>query len=127
MGEVVEMPKEEVYESVDEMVADGASDVLYKTIEGFKPHKSINIGSITAGDMIEWTEANEGEAKRTAALRLISKSLVGSKEKGYPRISSDKDIPKFRTMRHDVTERIVKEILKLNGMNVSTDRATKND
>jgi len=127
MGDVVAMPKEEVYESVDEMVSDGASEVKYNTIPGFKDGKMINIGSVSAGDMIEWTESNEGEAKRTAGLRLITKSLVGSKEKGYPRISSDKDIPKLKTMRHDVTERIVKEILKLNGMNVKADNAAKND
>lgn len=124
---VKEAKDESVYESVDEMVSDGASEVQYATIEGFKPNKLINIGSVSAGDMIEWSEANEGEAKKTAGLRLITKSLVGSKEKGYPRISSDRDIPKLRTMRHNVTERIVKEILKLNGMTVKQDKDLKND
>jgi hypothetical protein len=113
-----------IYESVDEMVADGASEVQFAEIEGFHPEKRIRIGSVSAGDMIEWSEANETEAKRTAGLRLISKSLVN---KAGVRISSDKDIAKFRTMRHNVTERIVKEILKLNGMTVKADEKAKND
>lgn len=114
---------EQVYESVDEMVADGASEVTYKNIEGFKPGKMIRIGSVTAGDMIEWSEANETEAKRTAGLRLITKSLVNSKGQ---RISSDRDILKLRQMRHDVTERIVKEILDLNKMGLKQDKESKN-
>lgn len=116
--------EQQVYGSVDDMVADGAAEVQYLEIEGFKPGKMIRIGSVTAGDMIEWSEANEGEAKRTAGLRLITKSLVN--DKGI-RISSDKDILKLRTMRHNVTERIVKEILKLNGMTVKQDKDAKND
>jgi molybdopterin-guanine dinucleotide biosynthesis protein len=106
------------------MVEDGASQTEYAIVEGFKPGKKIRIGSVTAGDMIEWSEANEGEAKRTAGLRLICKSLVN--DAGI-RISSDKDIVKLRTMRHNVSERIVKEILKLNGMNVKADDAAKKD
>jgi hypothetical protein len=122
--EAVEAP-DQAYDSVDEMVADGASTVDYAWIEGFKPGgKKIRIGSVNAGDMIEWSEANEGEAKRTAGLRLIQKSLVNA---NGDRISTDKDIIKFRTMRHNVTERIVKEILKLNGMTVKTDEAAKKD
>ena len=115
---------EEVYESVDEMVADGAAEVTYKSIDGFKEGKKIRIGSLTADDMIIWSEANEGEAKRTAGLRLIAKSLVNSKG---VRISSDKDIQKFRQMRHDVTERIVKEIINHNKMSSSKDKELKND
>jgi hypothetical protein len=116
--------EDSIYESVDEMVSDGASEVQFAEIEGFKEGKKIRIGSVTAGDMIEWSDANETEAKRTAGLRLICKSLVN---KAGVRISSDKDIAKFRTMRHNVTERIVKEILKLNGMNIKADEKAKND
>lgn len=117
--------KEVVYGSVEEMLKDGASEVKYASIGGFKDGgPKIRIGSVSAGDMIEWSEANEGEAKRTAGLRLITKSLVN--DAGI-RISSDKDIKHLREMRHDVTERIVKEILKLNGMTTKQDNATKND
>lgn len=119
-----EVAQDEIYSSVDEMVADGASTVEFAVIDGFKPGKKIRIGSVNAGDMIEWSEANEGEAKRTAGLRLIQKSLVNA---SGDRISTDRDLIKFRTMRHNITERIVKEILKLNGMSVKTDDAAKKD
>lgn len=115
---------DEVYESVDDMVADGASEVEYAVIEGFKAGKLIRIGSVNAGDMIDWSEANEGEAKRTAGLRLIQKSLVNKDGK---RIGNPTDLGKLRTMRHNITERIVKEILKLNGMNVKQDAEAKKD
>jgi len=115
---------EDIYGSVDDMVADGASEVEYAVIDGFKEGKKIRIGSVNAGDMIEWSEANEGEAKRTAGLRLVLKSLV---DKTGKRIGVPTDLPKLRTMRHNITERIVKEILKLNGMNVKQDDAAKKD
>jgi len=115
---------EQIYGSVDEMVSDGASEVEYAVIDGFKPGKKIRIGSVNAGDMIEWSEANEGEAKRTAGLRLIQKSLV---DKDGKRIGQPTDLQKLRTMRHNITERIVKEILKLNGMNVKQDAEAKKD
>lgn len=115
---------QKIYGSVDEMVGDGATEVEYRVIPGFKSGTFIRIGSVSAGDMIEWSEAGEGEAKRTAGLRLIVKSLVNA---DGVRISSDKDIVKFRTMRHKDTERIVKEILDLNGINVKQDKDAKND
>ena len=129
---IEEVEEDAVYGSVDEMVADGATDVKYATIEGFQSGKKVCIGSVSAGDMIEWSEANEGEAKKNAGLRLIGKSLVDGipgKHKGATgrRISGDKDIQKFKTMRHEVTERIVKDVLKLNGINLKADNAAKND
>jgi hypothetical protein len=99
-------------ESMDEIT--GANDDEFAMVEGFTKDKPFRIGSLTAGDMIEWTEAGEGEAKRTAGLRLICKSLVNSKG---DRIALDpKNIAVFRAKSHKVTERIVKEILILNGM-----------
>jgi 5-enolpyruvylshikimate-3-phosphate synthase len=38
-----------------------------------------------------------------------------------------KNIEKFRGMRHKETERIVKEILKLNGMTVKAEAEAKKD
>ena len=109
-----------IFESVDEMLAE--PDVEYALIPGW--NGTIRVGSLTAGDMIEWSEANEGEAKRTAGLRLIVKSLVNSEGK---RIGTDKHIPLFRAKSHKVTERIVKEILKLNGFQVAEGTPAKKD
>lgn len=100
--------------SMDDILA--AEDVEYANVEGFKPGEVFRIQSLTAGDLIEWSEANEGEAKRTAGLRLIVKSLV---DKDGKRIAGDEHIATFRKKSHKVTERIVREILKLNGMTVT--------
>jgi hypothetical protein len=86
--------------------------------------KKVRIASVTANDIIQWSEANEGEAKRTMGLRLITRSLV---DKDGKRISGDHDIPMLRTKSHKITEAIVKAILKLNGMNVKAEEASKND
>ena len=100
-----------------------AEDVEYAYVEGFKPGTVFRIQSLTAGDMIEWSEANEGEAKRTAGLRLIVKSLVDEEGRS---IAGPEHLAVFRKKSHKVTERIVKDILKLNGMTVKGD-AAKND
>jgi hypothetical protein len=98
-------------------------DVEYATIPAFKEGEFFRIKSLTAGDMIDWSEANEGEAKRTAGLRLIVKSLVDEDGK---RIANDSHIALFRKKSHKRAEEIVKAILKLNGMNVKgTDEAKK--
>lgn len=124
------MAEEElVYGSLDEIVSDGAQQVEFRTIDGFAgpTGRKIRIGSVTAGDMIEWSEANEGDAKRTAGLRLITKSLVNAKGERYA--DDPKNIQKFRGMRHRETQRIVEEILELNGMKVKKDKeeAAKKD
>lgn len=104
--------------SLDDIMA--AADVEYGTAPGFAPGQVFRIQSLTAGDMIDWSEANEGEAKRTAGLRLIVKSLVD--EKGA-RILADEHIAVLRRKSHRVTEGIVKAILKLNGMNVEQEKS----
>lgn len=112
-----------VYGSMEDIQASGIGDVEYAIIDGFRPGEKSRIGSLTAGDLIEWSESNDGEAKRTAGLRLITKSLVGP-EPGNVRYADDpKNVEVFRKCRHRETERIVKEILKLNGMNVKADGA----
>ncbi|MES2360076.1 MAG: hypothetical protein V4529_17175 [Gemmatimonadota bacterium] len=109
-------------DSMDEILS--SDDVEFVTIEGFTKNKPFRIGSLTAGDLIEWSEANEGEAKRTAGLRLICKSLVNSKNERFA--SDSKNIAVFRLKSHKVTERIVKEILALNGMVVKDAEKAKN-
>lgn len=115
--------KQAFIESMEEIEA--AEDIEYAFVEGFKPGHPFRIGSLTAGDLIEWSEANEGEAKRTAGLRLICKSLVNSKGERYA--TDPKNIDVFRKKNHKTTERIVTDILKLNGMMVKQDAAAKKD
>lgn len=121
------MTEDKVYGSMEEILASGASGVEYMYVEGFKSGEKVRIGSVTAGDMIDWSEANEGEAKRTAGLRLITKSLVGPEPTNTRYADDPKNIKLFRGMRHKETERIVKKILELNGMSVKTDADAKKD
>ena len=113
---------ESVVESMEEIAA--VNDVEYATIPGFRAGQTLRIGSLTAGDLIEWSEANDGEAKRTAGLRLITKSLVNSKNERYA--SDPKNIQVFRARSHKVTEKVVEAILDLNGMTPKRDAAAKN-
>lgn len=119
---MTEVAKDKVYGSVEDLVASGANEVEYALVNGFKSGEKVRIGSVTAGDMIEWSEANE-DAKQTAGLRLIVKSLVGPEPGNvrYAMAQEAKNIQAFRTMRHKETERIVKAILELNGMKVKDD------
>ena len=118
---------DKVYASMEEILASGASESEYAIVDGFKAGEKVRIGSVTAGDIIQWSEANEGEAKRTAGLRLICKSLVGPEPGNVRFADDDKNIAKFRGMRHKETERIVKEIIRLNGMNVKAETDAKKD
>ena len=118
--------EDKIYGSMDDIEAGALGvDIEYAVIDGFKPGDKFRIGSLTAGDLIEWNEANEGEAKRTAGLRLITKSLVGPPPTNTRYAEAGTNIARFRKMSHKVTERIVKDILKLNGINVKDDTVKK--
>jgi len=113
---------------VDSMEDIFSSDTIeYAVIPGFKAGQKLRIGSLSAGDMIEWSEANEGEAKRTAGLRLICKSLVGPAPENKRYANDPKNIAVFREKSHRATEEIVRHIIKLNGLRVGQDAAAKND
>ena len=119
------MSEEKVYGSIEELL--GASEVEYRTINGFKSGEKVRIGSVSAGDMIEWSEANDGEAKRTAGIRLLCKSLVGPEPANVRYADDPRNISKFRALPHKVVQRIVEEILDLNGLEVKKDKQAKND
>jgi len=92
----------------------GISDTEYATVKAWGG-KTLRLQSLTAGDMIEFSESNEGEAKRTAGLRLIIKSAIDGE--GKP-VFVDKDLGLLRERNHRITNDIVLAILKLNGMEV---------
>jgi hypothetical protein len=112
--------------------AEPLASVEYARTPGFKPGQVFVLASVTAGAMIAWSEANDGEAKRTAGLRLIIQSVVDG-EPGVDdgatgaRIMDDTHIALLRKLPHKVTEAVVKDILKLNGMNVKADNEAKKD
>lgn len=128
MGDKVVNIKEQsaaVVEGMDELSA--VQNVEYATIPGFVEGQTLRIASVTAGDMIEWNEANEGPAKRTAGLRLICKSLVNTAGVRYA--DDPKNIAVFRKYSFKSTEDVVKHILKLNGFDVKAGKEdpAKND
>jgi hypothetical protein len=125
MADVVKINKEEeVVDSMTDILS--ADEIEYAVIPGFKPGQKLRIGSLSAGDMIEWSEANEGEAKRTAGLRLICKSLVGPAPDNKRYAEDPKNIAVFRMKNHKATEEVVKAIIKLNGLNVGQTTNAKN-
>lgn len=117
-GNVVEMPK---LLSIEEVTA--VEDITYDVIDIPEWGGKIRIGSITAEDMMEWVESNEGEARRTAGLRLIVKSLVD--EEGN-RIGAPNLLQVLKKKNNAVCTRIVERILKLNQLNPKASEELKN-
>jgi hypothetical protein len=117
MGNVVKI--EDKVLSIEEMLA--ADDVQFAVVKAW--NGNVRIGSLSASDMIEFVESNEGPAKRTAGLRLIIKSLVDAKG---DRIGDMKHLEAFGKKNAQVTNRIVAEILKLNGLDEAAKKALGN-
>ena len=114
--------------SLDDMLA--VSDIEYRKVEMPEWKGTIYLGSVSAADIIEWQESSDGDAKRTAGVRLLVKSLVNREAyeglDGAARIGTDKHIAAFKSKSHKAIDRLVREILDLNGMKVK-DNAAKND
>lgn len=117
--------------TVDETLS--ADDVEYAVIPTWKVKDPktgemvqgyTRIGSLSAGDIIEWRETNEGPAKRTMGIRLLVNSLVD--EKGF-RIGTPAHYEAFKKKSNANMERILAEIVKLNGMTVKAEEKVKND
>jgi len=111
--------------------AEPLASVEYVRVKGFKEGQVFVLQSLSAGDMIEWSEASE-EAKRTAGLRLIVKSVVdgepGKDESATgKRIMDDSHIALLRKLPHKTTENVVKAIIKHNGLTTAQDAAAKKD
>lgn len=84
---------------------------------------TIRIGSITAGEMIDFAESNDGPAKKTAGLRLIVKSLV---DEDGNRIGDDALLQDLKKKDSAVCSRITDAILELNGLGEEAKKKRKN-
>lgn len=87
------------------------------------------IGSLSADDFVEWTELRDSkdkDAKKNAAAQLIAQSLVKGKD-DPTRIGTPDMVAKFRKMKVAHSERLLKAIFKLNGINQPAEVAVKND
>jgi len=77
---------------------------------------SIRVAALSAGEMIDFVESNEGPSKKTAGIRLVIASLVD--EQGN-RIGKPEMIDKFRKKDTRVMNKIVDQLMELNDMNLS--------
>jgi hypothetical protein len=82
-------------------------------------------GSVSASEMMRWVEANQGEAKKTASFRLIAQSWIEPDGKRLE--EPDKAIDSFRGRDNLVIERILEELIKLNGLKIKGREEAKND
>lgn len=114
--------------SIDEML--GADDIEYAEIPTWKvKDKSgnmvqgyVRIGTLSAEDVIDWRETLEGPAKKTMGIRLLVNSLVDETGK---RIGTPQHYEAFKKKSNAVMERILAEIVKLNGMSVKQEDEAK--
>lgn len=105
--------------SFDEFLAVDDTRFIEVPIDG----AILRLGSLNAGDLLEWAEANDGEAKRTAGLRLIVRSIVN--ENGE-RTGTDKHLNALRKKDAKTCNDLVSKILELNGLNAKQQEEVKN-
>lgn len=96
-----------------------ANDTEYATVDAYGV--TVEIGSLSSEDLLEWTEDNEDPAKRKrAGLRLLVKSLVSRDEEGNPqRVTKENFDHMLRVMAGKSTNannKVIDEALKLNGL-----------
>ena len=107
--------------SLDEMLE--KSDVQFDEIYVPEWDGKVRIGTLTAGDMIDWVESNEGPARRTAGLRLLIKSLV---DPDGNRIGNDRHLELFKKKSAFTVNKLVNAVLELNGLKKSQAEDVKN-
>ncbi len=107
--------------SIEEMLM--ADDIEYRTIASWKYKNAkgeleqgyVRIGSLTAEQVADWRDTIDGPAKKTMGIRLLVASLVDEHGK---RIGMPNHAAQFRSKSNAVQERILAEIIELNGLSV---------
>lgn len=97
--------------------------------------RSVHIVSLTAEDMLAWSEVNESnpQKKREANLRLMTKSVVKVEKDADGKIVShvlvfnDGDIDKLLKMKAASSIKISTAILEFNNLTSKKETAVKND
>jgi hypothetical protein len=101
------------YLSIEDI--DSTIDTRYSEVQAWGG--TIRLGSLNAGDMMEFVESNEGPARRTAGIRLIVKSIV---DKDGRRIGEPKHIEIFKKKDATTIAMLVNKIMELNDLNPET-------
>ena len=107
--------------SMDEIVA--AEDIQYVEVEVPEWKGTVRFGTLDAGELIDFIEANDGPAKRNAGLRLLIKSLV---DEAGNRIGTEKNLEFFKKKSARVCSRLIDDVLKLNGLDAKGKDVPKN-
>lgn len=104
----------------------GSEDTEYITVKAWKGN--VRIKSLTAGDLMELVQSNEGPAKKTFNARLIIASVV---DKNGTLVFSPSHQAALLRKSSKVSADIVMAILKLNGIDQKSQdarlEAAKND
>ncbi len=95
--------------SIDEIAA--IDDVKYAEVSAWGG--IVRLGSLSAFDMLEFVESNEGPARKTAGVRLIVKSIV---DKDGNRIGEPKHAAVFQKKDASTIAMLVNKIMELNGL-----------
>lgn len=118
--------------SMDDLDASG--DVDFKEIDGFSPGQTLWIGSLSAADIVEWTETEDPDAKRYAGARLVCKALVSTAETGRVRYAAgatkeqaSENIRKLLRRNHKELNRIVQQVLEHNSLAAGQAATEKKD
>jgi hypothetical protein len=86
------------------------------------------ISTISAADMIEWSEENDGPARKNAALRLITKAYRKPDKTRLTDAEQGKLLNLLKSKSSKTCSFIVREILELNGLATrKTEELIKND
>ena len=107
--------------SMEEMLA--APDVEYREVEAWGG--LVRLGSLSAGEMIEFVEQNAADEKqkRIAGIRMILRSMVN--EQGE-RIGKEEHVESLLKKDALTTNRLVEVVMDMNGLNrAKVDEAKK--
>lgn len=109
------------YIGVDDF--DSLNDIAFDDVYIPEWKKWIRLGSLTADDLLDWVEANEGAPKKLQGLRLLVKSIV---DQNGNRIGTEELVEKLRKRHAGAVRRLMERATKLNGLEDKEDEKIKN-
>lgn len=113
-GKELQEPQDEEFLDVDKWLEE--SDVRYHTVN--VPGGKLRLGSLTAGDLLEWAEEKDPIKKRTQGLRILAKSFVDKNGKRISAGNGEVVVKKLLDKDSKVCNELVEEVLVLNGLRI---------
>jgi hypothetical protein len=121
MSDTKVIPAAQKFLSLDAL--ETVDDVKFDVIDIPEWGAPLRVASLSAEDLIVFTETNDGPAKRTAGLRLIIKSVVD--ENGKRTGDEKKHLPALQKRNATICNKVVERILILNGMDPNQAKNTQ--